>query len=138
MKFTIRDFCILLIATMKLQNNTHFNSNHISKNIGEFYNDFDTKILFANLQMGKDKDIVGLKEYFYSLLFSGYGYFNAQGPEWEIMMNEDVATQIAERYSIIYQEAMNILVEKYQNSKKNSDLEKEKLPRVMIMNHKRN
>ena len=53
-------------------------------------------------------------------------------------MNEDVATQIAERYSIIYQEAMNILVEKYQNSKKNSDSEKEKLPRVMIMNHKRN
>ena len=47
MKFTIRDFCILLIATMKLQNNTHFNSNHISKNIGEFYDDFDTKILFA-------------------------------------------------------------------------------------------
>lgn len=119
MKFTICDFCILLIATMKLQNDTHFNSNHIAKNIGEFYDDFDTKILFANLQLGKDKNIIGLKEYFYSLLFSGYGYFSAQGPDWEIMMSEEIATKIANRYSVIYQQAMTVLVNKYHNSKEN-------------------
>ena len=138
MKFTIRDFCILLVATMKLQNHTHFNSNHISKNIGEFYDDFDTKILFANLQLGKDKNIIGLKEYFYSLLFSGYGYFNAHGPEWEIMMSEEVSTEIVKRYSVTYQQAMITLVDKYHNSKKNNETKEEKTPKTIKMNNKIN
>lgn len=131
MKFTIRDFCILLVATMKLQNHTHFNSNHISKNIGEFYDDFDTKILFANLQLGNDKNIIGLKEYFYSLLFSGYGYFNAHGAEWEIMMSEEVSAEIVKRYSVTYQQAMITLVDKYHNSKEKDEIKKAKLPKTI-------
>lgn len=113
MQITIKDFCILLVSTMKLRGISFFDVNHISEELGVFSNDLQTKILFDHLTIGEDNKIIGMKEYIWTMLLSGYEYFAPAGPKWAIKVDETTAEQIVNRYPIQYQIAMNVLVSEY-------------------------
>lgn len=115
MQINIKDFCILLVATLKLNGVDSFDINHISEQVGIFANNFETKNLFVNLCIGKSHEIIGMKEYLWTMLFSGYHYFGVLGTKWEIKVDEKTALEMVKRYSIEHQKAMNYLVEEYQN-----------------------
>lgn len=124
MRMTIKDFCTLLIATMKLNGVSSFDVNHISEELGNYFDNFNSKILFVNLAQGKNNEIIGMKEYLWSMLFSGYGYFAPIGPKWEITIDNKTANSIIERYSIEYQQAMSFLVNEYYQNIKEKVLKK--------------
>ena len=124
MRMTIKDFCTLLVATMKINGISNFDINRISENLGKYFDNFDSKILFVNLSLGKDNEIIGMKEYLWSMLFSGYGYFVPEGTKWEIIIDNKTANLIIERYSIEYQQAMSFLVNEYYQNIKEKVLKK--------------
>ena len=115
MQINMKDFCILLVATMKLNGIHSFDINHISEQVGVFSDNFETRCLFDNLCIGKSHEIIGMKSYLWMMLFSGYYYFEVLGITWEIKIDEREALRIVKRYSVDHQKAMNYLVEEYQN-----------------------
>lgn len=115
MQINMKDFCILLVATMKLNGIHSFDINHISEQVGVFSDNFETRCLFANLCIGKSHEIIGMKSYLWMMLFSGYYYFEVLGITWEIKIDEREALRMVKRYSVDHQKAMNYLVEEYQN-----------------------
>lgn len=88
MQINMKDFCILLVATMKLNGIHSFDINHISEQVGVFSDNFETRCLFANLCIGKSHEIIGMKSYLWMMLFSGYYYFEVLGITWEIKIDE--------------------------------------------------
>lgn len=115
MQINMKDFCILLVATMKLNGIHSFDINHISEQVGVFSDNFETRCLFANLCIGKSHEIIGMKSYLWMMLFSGYYYFEVLGTTWKIKIDEREALRMVKRYSVDHQKAMNYLVEEYQN-----------------------
>ena len=115
MQINIKDFCILLVATLKLNGINSFDINHISEQVGVFSENYAVKSLFANLCIGKSHEIIGMKEYLWTMLFSGYNYFGPVGPKWIIKIDEKLALKIVKRYTVEHQRTMNYLVEEYQN-----------------------
>ena len=117
MQMTIKDFCILLIATFKLNGISSFDINRIPSEIGIFSNNKKTNMLFDKLSVGEFNEVIGMKQYLWGMLLSGYNYFKNIGTKWEIIIDEKIAEQIINRYSIENQKMMSFLVEEYKNNK---------------------
>ena len=117
MQMTIKDFCILLIATFKLNGISSFDINRIPSEIGIFSNNKKTNMLFDKLSVGEFNEVIGMKQYLWGMLLSGYNYFKNIGTKWEIIIDEKIAEQIINRYSIENQKMISFLVEEYKNNK---------------------